>query len=488
MNAYIEIIKRLVESIEPTAWHQQSYFPFKSITTPKSKLFDLCLFKSDAQGAVGFLWIEFENFSDLFLMPFELLRYKSDHSLISLPPWSLRHINESSFFYEAWRNAQNQKNPLITAYQGTFFHKKYDEESSFLATDIGSDRKKMRIRIDCQIVYKIFRTVERDHPQCLEVDFLHYLGSQNLFSHFAKLISVFEYSGRDIQRSHSAICLRYIQNSGSLMPHFIALVSHAQSIPFHDLNNSKVWNQILTISESLGRLLGDFHTAMASAKPPNLLPEQTFGDLKTRWLDCLVENTRNRIRSLCESGSAGSIPHQICPKLLPCFESLVNRVTTHQDLGLRIKTHGNLFFEQVLISADQNFFLLDYDSDDFEDTPLRRLKQPSLSDVVAVISSIRFCWFYNKKTEDNKAKRGVLALQNMETVFLKSYKSSLAENANGSYLLPKNINVEKDLFQFLLFICLLKQTERRIIEKSPQVIIWSAILEDFLTSEQTQYD
>lgn len=488
MNAYIEIIKRLVESIEPAAWHQQSYFPFKSITTPKSKLFDLCLFKSDAQGAIGFLWIEFENFSDLFLMPFELLRYDTDHSLISLPPWSLRHINESSSFYEAWRNAQNHKNPLITAYQGTFFHKKHDEESSFLATDIGSDRKKMRIRIDCQIVYKIFRTVERDHPQCLEVDFLQYLGNQNLFSHFAKLISVFEYSGRDILHSHSAICLRYIQNSGSLMPHFVALISHAQSIPSQELSNSKIWNQILILSESLGRLLGDFHTAMASAKLPNLLPEQTFGDLKTQWLDCMVENARSRIQSLCKSRSVGSTLHQIWPKLGPRLESLANRITSYQDLGLRIKTHGHLSLEQILISTDQTFFLLDYDSDDFEDTPLRRLKQSCLNDVVSLISSVRFCWFYNKKTGENRAHNCMLALQNMEAAFLKSYKSSLAENANGSYLLPKNMNVERDLFQFLLFICLLKETERRMIEKSPHVSVWFEILGDFLASEQTQYD
>lgn len=489
MNAYIEIIKRLVESVEPSTWQQQSFFPFKSIASPKSKLFDLCIFKADAQGASGFLWIEFENFPDLFLMPFQLLRYQTDQNLISLPPWSLQYIHENSSFYEAWRNAQNQKNPLITAYYGTFLQKKYDEESSFLATDIGSDRKKMRIRIDCQIVYKIFRTVERNHPHSLEVDFLHYLGSQHIFSHFAKLISVFEYSGRDIQHSHSAICLRYIQNSGSLFPHFIALLSQMQSVPYvESTNTNKIWNQILVVAESLGRLLGDFHTAMALAKSANLLPEQTCGDLKNHWLTRMAQNGRARIHSICQL-KFGDINHfQVFSQLNVFLEAITVRITSHQDLGLRIKNHGHLSLEQILISADQSFFLLDYDSDDFEDADFRRLRQPCLNDVASLMVSIRFSCFYSKILEKKETSAAMLTAREIEAAFLKSYKSSLAENINSSHLLPKDSIVEQDLFRFSIFMCLLKETERKIMEKSTYLGIWLEILEDFIRAENTQYD
>jgi hypothetical protein len=470
MNAYFEIIEKLIESIPPSTWHKQPHFPFKFLENPKSHVFDICIFEISAYGAFGFLWIEFDQLDDLFLMPFQLTRYQESNNLISLPPWSLQCVYENSAFYESWRNAQNQKNPLITAYQGTFLQKKYNEESSFITTDLGSDIKKMRIRIDCQIVYKIFRTIERNHPQALEVDFLHYLGNQKIFPHFAKLISVFEYSGKDINQSHSAISMRYIQNSGALLPHYIDLISQ---------NNVE---KILSIAESLGRLLGDFHTAMALAKTPNLLPEQTFGELKNRWLETILEKAQTNIKEILYLQSNYNEYKNILYHLSDFTNKLAKKIALHQDLGLRIRNHGNLYLEQILISND-NFFLLDYDSDDFESSNFRRLKQPCLSDVATLISSIKFSWFFSRKESKNFTMPESITLKTIESIFLKSYKNSLFENINTSYLLPKDKETEQDLLVFSILICLLKETKRKMQDQNPLAKIWLVILDDFLSSQ-----
>ncbi|WP_186646190.1 hypothetical protein [Fluviispira vulneris] len=509
MNAFIEIIEKLVEAISHQTWLEQSNFPFKQLKEPKGKVFDLCLFETSAQGAAGFLIIEFEGISDLYVLPFRLARYSEDGDLITISPWSLRDASADGHFYESWRLSQKQKNPLPTAKKGTFFHKKSTGEPSFIAIGIWSDAKNTCVRLDFQIAYKIFRTIEKEHPQSIEVELLSYLSSQNIFLNFAKLISVFEYNSHNIKKSHIAIGVKYIQNNGTLFPQIVSLL-HKARFPkkLKERSSEEAWNQVLNIIESLGRVLGDFHKAMVIApRGTDLAPEQNTEETKTRWLDILIEKLHERMKKVLEMQEIYPIYSGVF-YLLPSFvERIIEKIKHADDLGLRIRNHGNVHLGQILIGKD-GLILLDYESDHFDDPTYRRLKQPCLKDIASIIVSLRFAWYFTERKyyasltdiEDNmnikmdnfnsvKISEVVMpekylpTLKEIESTFFKFYNNSLDENIGSSQLKPKSSETSQDLFNFCFLIRILKEIIRDSHEGNPRPRIWLHILQDFIMKE-----
>lgn len=505
MNAFIQIIARLVEAISGQTWLEQNNFPFRSLENPVGKLFDACLFETSAQGAVGFIWVEFEKTLDLYVLPFRLARYSEDCDLITIYPWSLRDATSDGLFYESWRLAQKQRNPLPTANHGTFFHKKYGGEPSFVAIAIWSDTKNSCVRIDFQVAYKIFRTVEREHPQSIEVELLAYLGSQNIFSNFAKLISVFEFSSNNIRKSHTAIGIKYIQNNGTLFPHFVSLL-HAARFPkkMEDSKSKIAWSQVLEIVESLGRIIGDFHNAMILApRGSEFMPDQTIADSKENWLAITREKLYERLNKVMQLQGQYSVYSGVF-YLLPDFvKKLLEHIDLADDLGLRIRNHGNIHLGQFLIGKD-GLILLDYEADNFDDPVYRRLKQPCLKDVASIIVSLRFSWYYTEKkyyasltdnaniNEDTNVQKAndVLSseknqsnLKEMESIFFKFYNNSLEENIGSSQLRPENLNVSHNLFNFCILMRILKEIIRDSNDGNPRPRIWLNILQDFIMNE-----
>lgn len=216
MNALIQIIAQLVESVPAQTWKQYPSFPFKSLENPKAKLFDACLFSQSASGALGFIWLQFEGFDELYVLPVRLSRYSQEGSLIQLEPWSLHEAWSESEFFDSWRQAMHVRNPLPTAMGGRLKHRYSHGEPSLVALSISRDTRNICVRLDSQEAYKILRLVNPSRPESIELEVLEHLTMQNQFTNFPKLISVFEYSMGGIASAPIAISMRYIQNSGTL--------------------------------------------------------------------------------------------------------------------------------------------------------------------------------------------------------------------------------------------------------------------------------
>lgn len=487
MNAFVEIIEKLVESVLPHTWKKHPYFPFQFLINPQAKVFDICIFETNAQGACGFLWIEFCDFSDLYVMPFRLARYQDSNSLICLSPWSLQCIYNDTSFYESWRNALNHKNPLITAYKGTFFQRKYEEGASFVASNLGSDPKKTRVRIDCQTVYKIFHSLERSCPTSNEVEFLTYLGSQTVFSNFAKLTIAFEYSRKDMPRSHTAIATCYIQNNGTLFDHLVSLLQKSHLEEGHH-------EKIFSCVESLGRLVGDFHTAMGLAKEADLIPERTFDELKDKWLRVVSGKSQEKINEFLSFESYYPDHKNVFSKLTRFADDLFQKIKQHDDLGLRIRTHGNIQLEQILV-GHETFILHDYDSEFEYDSTYRRTKQPCLHDIASLVASIKFAWFLTERTcsqprskNSSEHSQKKIDLFEIEHIFMRSYLNNLAENINAAHLLPKNKETYQDLYNFCLLNTILRESCQLFQQKDGRVTIWLTILEKCMEKENSHMD
>ncbi|WGL61323.1 hypothetical protein QEJ31_06915 [Pigmentibacter sp. JX0631] len=511
MNAFLEIIEKLIESVSGQSWLEQSNFPFKHLQSPIGKVFDVCLFETSAQGALGFVWVEFFNVTDLFVFPFRLARYSEDGDLITISPWSIRDASSDSHFYESWRIAQKQRNPLPTAMKGTFYHKKCGGEASLIAIGIWSDTKNTCVRLDFQVAYKIFRTIEKEHPQSIEVELLTYLSSQNIFSNFARLISVYEFSSKNIKKSHTAIGIKYIQNNGTLFPHFVSLL-HKARFPkkLNESSSEEAWFNILEIIESLGRIMGDFHKAMTLApRGSDLSPDQTSAENKLKWISVISEKIQERLKKVLELKDNFQIYSGVF-YLLPGFvDKMLEKIKAADDLGLRIRNHGNIHLGQFLIGKD-GIVLLDYESDNFDDPSYRRFKQPCLKDIASLVVSLRFAWYFTERkyyssltdgndnlevkvipiqskkiSETIQPEKYKPSLTEIESLFFKFYNHSLEENIGSSHLRPRNIETTKSLFNFCFLMRILKEIIRDSNDGNPRPRIWFHILQDFIMKEST---
>lgn len=484
MDAFIEIIAKLVESIPPTTWLQQKHFPFQFLSTPKSRLFDACLFEVDAKGACGFLWIEFQSISDLYILPFRLARHQEDADLISMPPWSLREASADSCFYEAWRWAQKNRNPLPTANKETFLHVKYAGDASFVPLEIWSDVRHTCMRLDFQVAYKIFRTLERNYPQSIEVDMMAYLSKQSAFSQFAKLVSVFEYNSKYIGRSHVAIGIKYIQNNGSLYPHFVSLLREARfPQKLKERAGDEAWKEVLALSAALGRLLADFHKVMAQApKGHEFAPVQTTGQMKEHWLNAVSEKLSERLERAMELASQYSSDAEIFHDLPDFASRSFEKLQLARDLGLRIQIHGNVHLNQFLMDA-RGLVLLDYAADNYDEPHYRRMKQPCIKDIVSLLASIRFAWHETEGAASERAatpQKYVPNRHEIEAFFLKSYNNSLNENMNASQFRPPYHEVQTEAMNFCFLLRILKEISRDTRENPPRVRAWLNILREHM--------
>jgi predicted trehalose synthase len=394
---------------------------------------------------------------------------------------------------------------------GTFYHKKHQGEPSFKAMNIWSDARNSCVRLDFQIAYKIFRTLERNYPQSIEVEFLTYLGSQSVFNHFAKLTSVFEYSCKEIPKSNVAIGMCYVQNNGVLFPHFVSLL-HRAKFPqkFKERLSLQSWQELKKLTQALGRLLGDFHKAMSLApRHSDFAPEQFTQSSKESWFKIVSEKLNDRLNKVM---SIQKYHTHFAPvfNLLPDYVRKISEsISQLDDLGTRIRIHGQIHLGQIILGVN-DLVLLDYDADNYDDSSYRRLKQPCLKDFVSIIVSLRFAWYFTERkyysiqTDDlgnlendftsphdykfstHEHKDGnFVSLAELEAIFTRFYKNSLDENVTSMQLRPKSPAKEKLLFNFCFILRILKEIAREKPDGNPRQKMWVLILQDFMTYEST---
>ncbi len=499
MDAFVEIIEQLVDKIHPQTWLQLSNFPFKNISSPKGRVFDICLFETDVKGAYGFMWITFQNTEDLFILPFALARYKEDGDLISWSPWSLRQAFSDPNFYEAWRKALKLRNPLPTAKNGHVTHKKQSGDPSFIAHALSGNEESTSVRIDFQIVYKISRIMRKTDSLNVEVDVLSYLGTQNIFLNYPKLLSVFEYTSSRGDVSNLAIGSRYVDTVEPLFTTFVTLLYKCRKIKkFREQNSKNAWEKIIYYTESAGRLLGDFHRAVL--RPPKsspMHPEQNQTDGRQNW-------QKNLVRKMEESYHKTIALKNQFPSfsglffLLPDFvEKVKQNFIKTSDVGLRFKNHGNLNLWEIFVGAHE-LVILNFDDVTQIDGEDKWIKHPYLCDFANMMVSFRFAWYFAERrifaTSDKldfEEQFSLLSYQErqpsffptleaIESTFSRFYFSSLNEEAAKTLLRSKSLLEEKNIFDFYLLTFILQGIAKETPPSHSNSTIWLHILQEIV--------
>lgn len=503
MNAFIQIISQLIEAVPPASWKRESFFPFPQIVSPEARLFDACIFRQDAGGALGILWVQFEGAIQLVTLPFRLARYSEAGDLISLSPWSLREASHDSELYEALRHLLHARNPVATAMGGQFSRRFSGGEPNSVAVGMFSDSVNACVRVEAQEAVKIYRRLATDTLNNQEVLILDYLTKQTGFQNCPKLISIFEYTTPAHVQNCVAISMRYIPNNGSLWQEFVECIHHSRyPKKGSEKSSHDSWNRLLGLCESLGRVVGEFHRSMVHARDlPSLIPESTMGAQKFDWQNILDARMDSLIEEISETASA--VPSlRSFPKTLSSFkDKLSAKVKDIPNVGLRIRIHGNLHMGNILFNYDQ-LILIDFGDDTRDDTKVLQ-KQHCLEDLASIILSLRHSWNVNSTkafnsllldvniealfTETNAPPETVVApmfyspsCEAMEAAVLKFYFNVLREDSRAAELIPSSLEEFHTVLRYLFLYRSLKECAFDLSSDRPRAQSTLQILQDFL--------
>jgi hypothetical protein len=505
VNAFLEIVGQLVAAISPSTWQEQRFFPYRKLSTPVARVFDACVFRQDAWGALGILWLEFAEASDLLVFPFRLARYSEDGDLISLTPWSLREASNDAVFFDSWKAALAHRPFLLTERGAQFRVRSASGRPNLLALNVFSDSKSFCTRIEQREALKVYRLCPKQSSETPEVEILEYLNQQKIFLNFPNLVSVFEYSSREIPRTVVATTTSYISNNGSLWHDYLARLQHAR-FPTAErmLSSLEAWHDVKRITEALGRTIGEFHRAMSNAREnPALVPEGSGGEQKRQWLQTQEQLMRERLERLAPARTRFPRFAMLFRKLEDFANDLFRRLVLVENPGLRIRIHGRVHLGHIL-NAHESLILFDFGSDPSSDLTHLRSKQSALEDLATLNLSLRYAWsmterrastpildefigFHANGSEVARVDLSDISLvgdelrtiRAIEAIVFRSYQSVLSEDSTALELIPASPSDHAAVYEFLFFMRTIRECARDFASGNPRCTTSLRILDEF---------
>lgn len=514
LNAFIQILEQLVLAIPADLWRLQRFYPFPTPPEGSVKVFDACVFKQDAGGAIGIAWLKFAGQSQLLTFPFRIARYSQDGDLISLSPWSLRESTADPQFYSTWMHLATTAGKLPTFRGGALACRQFEAQSSFNIINLWTDSKNTCTRVETQHLCKIFRLVSPDQPYSMEAEILEYLNGQNHFLQHPELTSRYEFypANSDGPGLPVAIVTRYVQSDAKLWQDLTAKIQHARyPDPMKERSSRISWYSILETTSKLGRLMAEFHVAMTNCRKNALIiPETNTGEAKEKWLEKLLLKLNERIYFIRNHSHALPITPQQINEIINFSHELFEKIRSADHLGLLIRIHGHAHLGQVLI-GDETLFLVNYETDSLDEEDYRIQKHSGLKDLAGMIVSLKFAWLTTERNEDipvfsellsaesdygRHVRRGLgnfaepqryhPSLSDMENTFVRSYLQSISEDTASIELLPEKKSDLENLYDFSFLLRILKETVRDLGNQNPRAKTDLKILGDFINGRMTR--
>jgi len=511
VNAFIQILEQLLAAIPSEHWPLQRFYPFSGPPTAHVQLFDACVFKQDASGAIGLAWLKCPGYGELLTFPFRIARYSQDGDLFSLPPWSLREATADADFYSNWKHVAMVAGRLPTIRGGTLLCRQFEAQSSFNVINLWTDNKNACTRVETQHLCKIFRVISPERPYSVEAEILEYLNGQNHFLNHPELTTRYDLypANSDGPGLPIAIVTRYIQSNAKLWQELTAKIQHARfPDPMRERSARLSWHSILETISKLGRLIAEFHIAMTNCKKnPLITPETNTGEAKDKWLDELLLKLNERIYFIRNHAQTLGITAQEISKIADFSHNLFENVRAAEHLGLLIRIHGHAHLGQVLFS-DEGLYLVNYETDSLDDEEYRTRKQSSLKDLASIIVSLQFAWITTERSQVLPIFREIVApeteygrhiiknlenfvepqryhptLSELENTFIRTYLQTISEDAASIELLPQRKSDLENLYDFSFLLRILKELVRDLTNHNPRAHTDLAILNDFVAGQ-----
>ncbi len=228
---------------------------------------------------------------------------------------------------------------------------------------------------DDALFLKVFRKIEFGINPDLELNL--FLTQQAGFRHIPKLCGAIQYTTQD-SLATLAIVQEYVPSGGTGWEAALQAVKDYLNDP-----NSKNLKAFERKAQNLGAMLGELHLALArEGQKPSFSPEPVTGADVSEWRASIGEQLEQVCSSLegCE---------EIKLKLRAVVDKAFDSLEEAEDLGLKIRHHGDYHLGQVL-STSRGWMILDFEGEPNRSLEERRRKHTPLHDAAVMLQSFNY--------------------------------------------------------------------------------------------------
>ncbi len=241
------------------------------------------------------------------------------------------------------------------------------------------------------IALRVYRRVEPGiNPDEEMAQFLTHHG----FTNVASLLGHVELVRANSEPATLVALYTYIGNQGSVADYAVNhlerfATSLSAETPVNQLDAHSLFNAQM---RTLGRRVGEMHVTLSSSEDdPVFAPEKVTAADLSQWYQQISDHARQAMQSLQQyvaslADQSSGIRARHLLNESPHIASRIQQLCARPVSSLRIRCHGNLNLQKVLIVAN-DFVVTDFEGDLSLPIGARRQKQSPLRDVADVIAS-----------------------------------------------------------------------------------------------------
>ncbi|WP_445152038.1 maltokinase N-terminal cap-like domain-containing protein [Baekduia sp. Peel2402] len=294
---------------------------------------------------------------------------------------------------------------------------------------MGAEQSNSSIVIDEKLVLKAYRKLGAGPNPELEI--LRFLTERD-FPHIAALRGWYGHSGRLIDAT-----LGIVQD-------FLAGATDGWDLALADLREDP--QRFVARARLLGEVTGRLHTTLGSeSQDPAFAPEETSAEA-LGLLTATVDEEIERVFVDLPEADDPDAPDVLAPIRGRGQEvrDQLQRLTQVGSAGRVIRHHGDYHLGQVMLTADDDWVVLDFEGEPARTLVERRRKRSPLRDVAGMLRSFAYAATASELLHDAPAPEG------WEDAVRSAYLDGYLEETDQSLLPPGRAGVERLLAVFEL--------------------------------------
>ena len=272
---------------------------------------------------------------------------------------------------------------------------------------IGGDQSNVSMAFGDRIVMKVYRRLREGVQPDVEV--ARFLTDVAGYINTPAYLGTVRYEPKDGRAMQLAAAFEFVGNQGDAWTYVANVLERL--LEDAELSNPDAETEHLVTSSSIGprmgRRLAELHTALATTTDdPAFAAEPVTQGALNRWADDVASDLDWVFAALEGAADISQHAQELARRLAvhrPRLSRIIERVRDVGVSGRLIRIHGDLHLGQILVSADDIYFI-DFEGEPRRSIAERRQKMSPLRDVAGLIRSI-----------DYAASAAVRRVQNMGT-------------------------------------------------------------------------
>ena len=333
---------------------------------------------------------------------------------------------------------------------------------------LGFDQSNTSIEYNDQYFFKVYRRLFSDANPDLELT--KFLSEEGHFNNSPRYGGSVSWVKNDFQTISLGIMQEKIENIGEAWNHTVDMIKgyferiEATDAPIDDIQDVPsfafvspeelksdfrllIADDVLTKVEKMAQRVAEMHIALFSNRVETQFNPIPFNGDYTVWLKnriiyqlnarfILVDENIEKLTGLAQEYAQLFVNHRadITNRFLAFEENRLN--------SCRIRIHGDLHLGQILMTEDDDFYIIDYEGEPESTIRDRKVKQTPLKDVAGMLRSFHYAVYAVIFDKNNKFQLSQEALfeagekyyRAIAAVFLNKYvTTAMSENLDIGY-------------------------------------------------------